>query len=359
MVKRIAEISLYVVMFLAAYAAMNYYVYNNVAQVITPLGKSPLGQVVFVLLAVSYPLSQFFKSRLGRPLLVSFVGSLWLGMLATAVTVFLLCDLLSLFLPVGNHFWPIAFIIALTVLGASKAWRGPVVKEVSIQQKKGIAPLSIAHLSDLHLGPQTSLKWLGKVIHRVNSLEADIVVITGDLIEDTYEGMARFLPAFQDLKAKGVYAVSGNHEYYQGIEHFQKFCRDAGIVIADGQRLKVADGVNLLGLGGRITKIESQTEALIREQLDLGRSGDYNILLLHQPVGFKKTAALGIDLQLSGHTHRGQILPLNILIHLVYPYAYGLHALGDSHIYVSSGTGTWGPPLRIGSSSEIVKIKVR
>jgi hypothetical protein len=356
MVKRIAEISLYVVMFLAAYAAMNYYVYNNVAQVITPLGKSPLGQVVFVLLAVSYPLSQFFKSRLRRPLIVSFVGSLWLGMLATAVTVFLLYDFLSLFLPMGNQSWAIALIIALTVLGASKAWRGPVVKEVSLQQKKGAAAFSIAHLSDLHLGPQTSLKWLEKVIAQVNSLEVDIVVITGDVIEDTYEGMARFLPAFQNLRGKGVYAVSGNHEYYQGIEHFQQFCRDAGIIIADGQCLKVADGVNLLGLGGRITGIDPKTEALIREQL--GGSEDYNILLLHQPVGFKKTAALGIDLQLSGHTHRGQILPLNFLIHLVYPYAYGLHALGESHIYVSSGTGTWGPPLRIGSSSEIVKIKV-
>jgi predicted MPP superfamily phosphohydrolase len=128
--------------------------------------------------------------------------------------------------------------------------------------------------------------------------------------------------------------------------------------VADGKFLKIADGVNLLGLGGKITRIDSGTETLIREQLARSGREDYNILLIHQPVGFRKTAALGIDLQLSGHTHRGQILPMNILIHLVYPYAYGLHALGDSHIYVSSGTGTWGPPLRIGSSSEIVKIKV-
>lgn len=357
MVKRIAEISLFIVMFSAAYAAMNYYVYYHVAEVLFPLGNSPLWQVVFVLLALSYPLSQFFKSRYRRRLLVV-AGSLWLGMVAISVAVFLLYDFLSLFLPLGHKVWTLVIILALTILGASKAWRGPVVKEVHLQQKRA-APFSIAHLSDLHLGPQTSLKWLEKVIAQVNSLDADIVVITGDLLDDIYDRAARFLPAMQNLRAKnGVYAVSGNHEHYQSIEHFLGFCREAGIVVADGHCLSIAPGVNLLGLGGKISRIDSRTEALIREQLARSGPEDYNILLIHQPVGFRKTAALGIDLQLSGHTHRGQILPMNILIHLVYPYAYGLHALGDSHIYVSSGTGTWGPPLRIGSSSEIVNIKV-
>lgn len=356
MVKRIAEISLFIVMFVAAYAAMNYYVYFHLSLALFPLGDSPAGQIVFVLLALSYPLSQFFKSWHRRPLFLV-AGSLWLGFVAIATAVFLLYDFLSLFLPLGNQAWTIVITLALTILGACKAWRGPVVKEVHLQRKRA-TPFSIAHLSDLHLGPQTSLKWLERVIAQVNSLDADIVVITGDLLDDTYERAVRFLPAFRSIRAKGIYAVSGNHEYYQDVEHFRRFCREAGIEVADGKFLKIADGVNLLGLGGKITRIDSGTEALIREQLARSGPEDYNILLIHQPVGFRKTAALGIDLQLSGHTHRGQIIPLNFLIHLAYPYAYGLHALGDSHIYVSSGTGTWGPPLRIGSSSEIVKIKV-
>jgi len=359
MVKRIAEISLFLIVFLAAYGGLNYYVYFNLVQAIPASpGISLLAQTLFILLACAYPVSQLFRSRLKLPLLAC-LGALWLGVLSISVAVFVVKDLLSLFLPIRSQAPAIGIIIVLTLWSAVKAWRGPEIKDISIKHKKLARPFSIVHLSDLHLGPQTSLKWLEKVIAQVNSLEADIVVVTGDLADDTYEGMAKFIPAFKSLKTKdGVYAVSGNHEHYQGIEHFRQFCRAAGIIVADGQFLKVTEGVNLAGMGGKITGIDSQTEDNIRGFLTAAKAGDYNILLIHHPVGFKKTAKLGIDLQLSGHTHQGQILPLNLLVHLVYRYAYGLHALGDSHIYISSGTGTWGPPLRLGSSSEIVRIEV-
>lgn len=359
MVKRIAEISLFIIVFLAAYGAMNYYVYYNLVQAIPASpGFSRLIQALIVLLACAYPVSQFIKSRLKLPLL-TLLGAFWLGVLSISMAVFVLKDLLSLFLPFRNQFLAIGIIIILTLWSMVKAWRGPVIKDICIKHKKLARPFSIVHLSDLHLGPQTSLKWLEKVIAQVNSLDADIVVITGDLADDAYEEMAKFIPAFKDLKTKdGIYAVSGNHEHYQGIEHFRQFCQAAGIIVADGQFLKVTEGVNLAGMGGKITGIDSQTEDNIRGFLTAAKAGDYNILLIHHPVGLKKTAKLGIDLQLSGHTHQGQIVPLNLLVHLVYPYAYGLHALGDSHIYISSGTGTWGPPLRLGSSSEIVRIQV-
>lgn len=358
MVKRIAEISLFLIVFLAAYGGMNYYVYSNLVQAFPASPGLSLVQALFVLLACAYPASQFFKSRLKLPLL-NLLGAMWLGVLSISMAVFAVKDLLSLFLPFRSQFLTIGIIIVLTLWGAVKAWRGPEIKDIRIKHKKLAKPFSIVHLSDLHLGPLTPQKWLEKVVAQVNSLEADIVVITGDMADDTYEEMAKFIPAFKSLKTKdGIYAVSGNHECYQGIEHFRQFCQAAGIIAADGQFLKVTEDVNLVGLGGKITRIDSHTEDNIRELLIPAKAGDYNILLIHHPVGFKKTVGLGIDLQLSGHTHRGQILPLNLLVHLVYPYAYGLHALGDSHIYTSSGTGTWGPPLRLGSSSEIVRIEV-
>ena len=357
MFKRIVEMSLLIAVFLAAYGGMNYYLYHNLAQAI-PVSSGMLLQAIFALLASAYPVSQLFRSWRKLPLLSRF-GSYWLGMLSISVAVLAVKDLLSLFLPFQSQVLAIGLIIFLTLWAAVKAWRGPGSKTVSIQHNKLVKPFSIVHLSDLHLGATTSVKWLKKVIAQVNCLKADIVVITGDMADDTYGEMAKFIPEFKNLKTKsGIYAVSGNHEYYQGVDHFTRFCQATEIIAADGQFLAVAEGINLLGLGGRITEIGPEAEEKIQELLNAANPGDYNILLIHQPVGFEKTAWLGIDLQLSGHTHQGQILPFNIFVYLVYRYAYGLHALGDSHIYISSGTGTWGPPLRLGSSSEIVRIEV-
>jgi len=357
MFKRIVEISLMIAVFLVAYGGMNYYLYHNLAQAI-PVSFGTLLRVLFALLAGAYPVSQLLRSWRKLPLL-SYVGSYWLGMLSISVAVLAVKDLLSLFLPFQNQVLAIGLIISLTLWAAFKAWRGPGSKTVNIKHNKLVRPFSIAHLSDLHLGAMTSVKWLNKVVSQVNSLEADIVVITGDMVDDTYGEMAKFIPAFKTLKTKyGIYAISGNHEYYQGIEHFTRFCQEAGIIAADGQFLAVAEGVNLVGLGGRITEIGPEAEEKIQELLNAAKPKDYNILLIHQPVGFEKTARLGVDLQLSGHTHQGQILPFNIFVYLFYRYVYGLHALGDSRIYISSGTGTWGPPLRLGSNSEIVRIEV-
>jgi len=361
MVKRIAGFSIFFIVFLAVYGGMNYYVYLNVVRGFQISGGGLLLlKFFFVFLASAYPISQFLKRKRPVPVLYH-LGALWMGVMSISISVFLVKDILSWVLPqnIKGEQFSMALIFILTSYALAKALKGPGIKTVKIQHKKLDESLNIVHLSDLHLNTMTSPKWLARVIHEVNNLEADIVVITGDMVDDSFTNVEAFAPVMGKLKAKhGVYAITGNHEYYMGIEHFHKFCSMADITMADNKFISITDNINLLGLDDKIAKAEGGIAEKTQELLSTSNADSYNILLVHQPVGFQKTAKLGIDLQLSGHTHRGQFFPFNLLVPLFYRYSYGLHAIGKSHIYTSSGTGTWGPPMRLCSSSEIVKILV-
>lgn len=363
MLKRVAGLTLFLAVFLTVYGALNYYIYLNLAQFLSlsPGGLLALG-IAIVLLALAYPFAQIFKARWHRVGWLLYVGALWMGFLCIALFIFGAKDLLTFF--VGDLVTGVQIGVGITVfllflLAVLKARRPPSLKTISVPAGKLSQPLRIVHLSDIHLGSMTSRQWLERVVTQVNGMDADLVVITGDLVEDSLAVVAEFVPLFGAMEARyGVFAVSGNHEYYQGIEHFRCFCQAAGITVVDGNAVSIAPGVNIMGLGGEVTTAVRGFGDRVRQLMASAVPGDYNILLIHHPVGFAKAANLGIDLQLSGHTHRGQILPVNFLVPLVYRYSYGLHNCGDAYIYTSSGTGTWGPPLRLGSQSEIVQIDV-
>lgn len=363
MLKRVAGLTLFLAVFLVVYGAMNYYIYVNLVQLLdpSPRGLFVLG-IVIVLLALAYPLAQIFKARWRWVGWLLYVGALWMGFLSIALFTFGAKDLLSLFvgdLVTGVQVGAGIAVFSLFLLAVVKARQQPSLKTIGVPAGKLSRPLRIVHLSDIHLGVMTSGPWLKGVVAQVNAMDADLVVITGDLVEDSLAVVEEFVIFFRAIQAKyGVFAVSGNHEYYQGIEHFHRFCQAAGITVLDGSTVTIAPGINIMGLDGEVTTAGKGFDDRVRQLLAATVPGDYNILLIHHPVGFAKAAKLGIGLQLSGHTHRGQILPVNFLVPLVYRYSYGLHNCGDAYIYTSSGAGTWGPPLRLGSKSEIVQIDV-
>lgn len=347
---------------------MNYYVFRSITRgfLITGTGKKLLA-AFFITMASTFIVSQFLRSKIDVYLLF-YIGALWLGILSISMSLLLIKDLAVYFFPNIQRAATI-FALLLIVIGTGisifNVLKGPVVKNVDITLKsypKGVEALSIVHLSDIHLGMMTSKAWLNSVINTVNQLEADIIVITGDIIDDDYHHVERFIPQMRELKSRyGVYAVSGNHEVYRGIDSFHEFTKATNIIAVDSQIKVVNNRANIMGLedyyAGR-----NDRQAFKEKLEDLIKQGDPNsidILLFHQPEYFQEAAELGIDLQLSGHTHGGQIPPLNFLIPLRYKYGKGLYSYMDSFIYTSTGTGTWGPPMRIFSSSEIVKITIK
>jgi uncharacterized protein len=212
-------------------------------------------------------------------------------------------------------------------------------------------------LSDLHLDFLKSDKWLKDIINKTNNINPDLIVITGDLIDNDLSKIQQFCESLKKLKSKyGVYAVTGNHEFYVGINEFIKVAQHSNIKVLRNEKETISDSIELIGIddntGKRFSEIGSDLKTALKN-CDLKKP---IILLSHQPDIFSEAVKNGVDLQLSGHTHAGQIPPMDLIVKFYFKYPYGLYHRNLSYLYTTSGTGIWGPPMRLFSRSEIVKI---
>lgn len=221
----------------------------------------------------------------------------------------------------------------------------------------------IIQLSDLHIGDGQNKKWLENVVTKVNSQAPDIVAITGDLIDGKLENLMYDVEPLKNLKAKyGVYFVTGNHEFYSGADQWCNFLTSLNInVLRNQSKIIKNDKGDLLAIAG----IEDYSANFIPGYSSNISTSIKNlennipiILLAHQPNSIDEAAKLGIKLQLSGHTHGGQIWPFNFLVKLQQPYVKGLHMHNNTALYISSGTGQWGPPMRFLTKKEISVINL-
>jgi predicted MPP superfamily phosphohydrolase len=198
------------------------------------------------------------------------------------------------------------------------------------------------------------------IVRRVNALTPDVIAITGDLVDGSVEELAEHVAPLAKLSAKhGVYFVTGNHEYYSGAEEWIAHLRKLGVHVLRNERVRIGgdEGFDLAG-------IDDHSSAVFGHGPDLpkalaGRDADRAcVLLAHQPRGVNLADSLGVDLQLSGHTHGGQMFPWNLAVRLQQPFVAGIHKLTHAQIYVSRGTGYWGPPMRVGAPAEITEIEL-
>ncbi|MDD3855636.1 metallophosphoesterase [Sulfurimonas sp.] len=255
-----------------------------------------------------------------------------------------------------------SFAVASTLMTRS-LYEAKFVKleKVDIKIKNLKEPYKIAQISDLHIGGLINRDFVREMVERINILNPDIVVITGDLIDidilramDTVDELAK-------LKSKfGTYYVVGNHEYFHGVEKIITAVKSLGIRVLENENVYVGEnerGFNLAGvydIMGYRTK--THMPSLVKALKD--KKDSPTLLLAHQPKFIQEVDG-GVDLMLSGHTHGGQIYPFRFLVALQQPYVSGLHKYNEElQIYVNKGTGFWGPPMRLGSSSEITLISL-
>jgi predicted MPP superfamily phosphohydrolase len=225
---------------------------------------------------------------------------------------------------------------------------------------KGSRDLHIVMASDIHLGTIIGKNRAACLVNKINSLNPDIIILDGDIVDEDLAPVIRqnLGESLKTLKAKlGVWAITGNHEYIGGVipavdylvAHGIKFIRDSSVLID-----------NRFYLVGREDRDKLRFTGQPRKSLEeVMRDVDHScpiILLDHQPFNLSNAAAQGADLQLSGHTHHGQLFPLNLITNAIYELSYGYKKIGQTHFYVSSGFGSWGPPVRIGTRPEIVDI---
>lgn len=350
---------------LSIYFLMHFYIYVRIVNdfSIPPVWrKFIIGIFAFggiSLIGGEFLLRQF---SLRKNLLLIF-GLFWLGAISITLSFLLLSEIFRLiFHSQKELITSITLIlsgiaIVFSIINASSP---PRIKELKLTYKSlppSLKGFKIVHLSDMHLGLIPKEKWLEKVVERVNSLEPDIIVITGDLIDSDINGIERISKLLKRMNSRyGVFAVAGNHEVYAGIDKFHKIASEAGFKVIKNEKILVNEDLEILGINDDSTKMflkEDYNPEKLFENINPQR---FTIFLSHKPRYFESAVSAGVDLQLSGHTHAGQIPPMDLIIFLTFKYPYGLYRLRDSFLYTTSGTGVWGPPMRLTSSSEIVKI---
>jgi predicted MPP superfamily phosphohydrolase len=257
---------------------------------------------------------------------------------------------------------------SVTGVGVVQAQQLPEVREVDVPIA-GLPPgadgFRIVQITDVHVGPTIHGEFLAAVVDRVNALEPDLVAVTGDLIDGWVEQLRDEVAVLGRLRARhGAFFVTGNHEYYwDGLAWCDEVARLGLTVLVnehrvlehDGARLLVA-GVTDVSAGGMVAAHASDPAGACEGAPD---GCCIRILLAHQPRSIYAAARAGYDLQISGHTHGGQYFPMNLLVYLAQPYVAGLERHEDTWIYVSRGTGYWGPPVRVGAPHEITLLRLR
>ncbi|GGR38026.1 metallophosphoesterase [Streptomyces roseolus] len=245
--------------------------------------------------------------------------------------------------------------------GAYGVLRGPRVKRVTVPLAKlprAAHGYRIAVVSDIHLGPILGRAHSQRIVDAINATQPDLIAVVGDLVDGTVENLGPAAEPLAGLRARhGSFFVTGNHEYFSGADAWVDHVRELGMRPLRNERLEIAAGFDLAGVDDVAGESEGQGPDFVRALGDRDRSRAA-VLLAHQPVVIDDAVAHGVDLQLSGHTHGGQLWPGNLLAELANPTVAGLERYGDTQLYVSRGAGAWGPPVRVGAPSDITVVQL-
>jgi predicted MPP superfamily phosphohydrolase len=284
------------------------------------------------------------------------IASIWIGIAFFSIFVFLIYGLVALLFTFNMQIGSgvvLSFIIIMSVVSLLNG-KKLNVKFVDIEIKGLKKEWRIVHLSDLHIGAIHQKKYLERVVEGTNSLNPDVVVITGDLVDGSTQINADILSPIKEIKSP-VYFVVGNHEIYEGLDRIMPILKRTKMKILRDKTSKFRE-ITFIGTDYSDFK-RKISEKLNKIEIN---KDDLNILLYHSPI-FKlhELEKRGIKLHLAGHTHNGQIFPLNLFVKLLYPYSTGVHKSEDANVVVSAGTGTWGPPMRLGSTNEIILINLK
>jgi predicted MPP superfamily phosphohydrolase len=245
--------------------------------------------------------------------------------------------------------------VAAVGIGTWQAKSAPVLKRVPIRLAKLPASMSgfkIALVSDIHLGPLLGRSHTERIVRIINSVDADLVAIVGDLVDGSVAELGPAAEPLQDLKARhGSFFVTGNHEYFSGHQEWIDEVNSLGVRVLRNERLDI-QGLDLAGVNDIAGEDVGDGPDFARA-LDGRDTARPVVMLAHQPVQAHEAAKHGVDLQLSGHTHGGQMVPFNLLVALEAPVVAGLGTVDGTQVYVTRGAGFWGPPVRFGAPPDI------
>jgi uncharacterized protein len=367
------RISIFIAIVLSVWTLMHVYAGLRLSSVVQLVMPGPRRWLWLSLgaLWLSYPVGRLLD-RAGATapgVALEWLGAVWMGTLFLLMVAFFAVDLLTGFGHLFKTSVPPARLAAtclallLALVAAFQGLRGPAIRESEVRLAglpANLDGITLVQVSDLHLGTLIGRRWLADRAAEVRALRPDIVVVNGDLVDGDNRKVEALLPEMRLLTARlGVFAVTGNHEYYAGLDRSVALLEAAGYTVLRDRHVEVAPGLVIAGVDDLTARrqLGLNGDPLARA-LD-GRPAGAAILVSHTPWRVGDAAARGVGLMLCGHTHDGQIWPFGYLVHIQYPYLGGWYDTGGMKLLVSRGTGTWGPPMRLFRRSEINRITLR
>lgn len=374
---------MFFVIFFSLYALINTFIFIRGWQ---SLALYPhlriLYTIIFLIAATSYIIGKIFSDQLPHFIyeILIWIGSFWFMFLFYFLLSILLIDIIRLF-DKFIHFLPssifqnqdktkfitalivLVVTIGLTILG--------YFNRLNIKHKELDIELSnhfskeyrIVFFSDLHISVVNNHSFLKSIVNKINSLNPDLILIGGDLVDEKASKLKEYGLAdeLKNLKSKfGVYSITGNHEYINGANSVINYLEGLGIKFLRDEVVLIDNSFYVIGREdySKFNFTKQRRKSLDELTQNLGVSIP-KILLDHQPLNLKEAVDNSINLQLSGHTHHGQIAPANLITKLVYELSWGYKKKENTHFYVSSGIGTWGPPVKIGNDAELILINLK
>lgn len=369
---------------LLIYSSVNYYIFVRGLQALPKDSSFRTYYIVlFIIVASSFWIGRILENFMLNKFTETFVwiGSFWLAFMLYFFLFIILFDLIRLsdhffgFLPkfiscnyekakIISFIGTVIIVVGIIIYGHINFLNTRTLTlEITLPKKDSkLDTLNIVAASDIHLGTIVGKKQLDKFVQMANSLNPDIILLPGDIFDEDIGPIIKnkLGDDLQKLNAKyGVYAVTGNHEYIGGVESAVDYMEKHGINVLRDEAVLIDSGFYLVGREDRsIGQFANQKRKELSEITKNINKNFPAILLDHQPFQLNLARENGIDLQLSGHTHHGQLWPLNYITSMIYEISWGYEKIDETHYYVSSGFAGWGPPVRTGSRTEIVNLKI-
>jgi uncharacterized protein len=312
---------------------------------------------LLIIAAVSYPLAAMIERVVSNTLTRIFytLASAWMGISFYILTFMAIYWVISVFLKIPGELAGIAIIGLSGILSAYSLINSLYlnVHPIDIPLKGLKKDTKVVQLSDIHIGSIRNSSYIEKIVKKTNELDPEMVFITGDMVDGSARLHTNTFSSINKIKAP-VFFITGNHETYEGLDEVFRVLRNTEMEILRDQMVE-CKGIQIIGVEYSFER-NHMANVLSKIKIDPEKP---SIMLYHLPNELKSVAEADIGLQLSGHTHAGQMLPFNYLVRLMFPYMKGLYKYMGTYLYVSPGTGTWGPPMRLGSRCEITLIKLK
>jgi len=363
------------------YGSANFFVYVRAMHAFQfqSLPVKILFSIGFLFAASSYLLAKSLLSNLNNAAYDFFlwIGSFWFALLGYFLISLLVIDLITVinrFLPFLPQFLfvnyaktkmitglSVLFLVLLTVTYGFVNANNIKLKTINLsipKKNSSLTSLNILFFSDAHFTPVNNGRIAKKIISFAEDVKPDIILIGGDVIDDKSNQLKRIGidDELRRLTAKYVvYSINGNHEFISNVNAADKFLNENGVKVLRDSMITIENSVQIIGReDGSIKGFAHGNRKSVAELVAAARKDLPIILLDHQPFHLAETAAANVDLQLSGHTHHGQMWPFNYITKMIYDVSWGYKKIANTHFYVSSGVGTWGPPVKVGNDAEVI-----